>query len=121
MRNQGTQQLDYTDLLFRYVIKILVYCLFCWWYLICTLSRHTLNICLSGMLWCKGEINARWWRFLVTTLFRLVEIVPKLTKTSGSLRQNIFDKLYCILLNNLIQKQVFVMRCNHTSRQRTSF
>ena len=55
-------------------------------------------------------------KFPVRFLFRPVEIFPNFTKTSGSLRQNIFGKLYGRLLNNVIQKQIFVMRCNHRSR-----
>ena len=65
------------------------------------------------------EIRARWWRFPVRFLFRPVEIFPKFTKTSSSLRKIIFDKLYCRHQNNLIQKQIFVMQCNHTLRQQT--
>ena len=63
------------------------------------------------------KIRAGQWRFPDRFLFCPVEIFPEFTKTSGSLRQNIFGKIYCILLNDLIQKQIFVMSCNHTSHQ----
>ena len=47
-------------------------------------------------------------------MFHPVESFPKFTKMSGSLKQTIFDELYCRLINNLIQKQIFIMACNHT-------
>ena len=56
-----------------------------------------------------------WWQFLVRFLFHPVEIFPKFTKMSGSLRQNMFGKLYYRFLNNLIQKQIFIIWCDHTS------
>ena len=61
------------------------------------------------------EIRARWWRFSVRFMFCPAEIFRKFTNTTGSLRQHIFGKLYCRLLNNLRQKQISVMLFNHIS------
>ena len=45
---------------------------------------HTLADTSAGV-----KIRAGWWRYLARFLFCPLEIFPKFTKTSGSLRQNI--------------------------------
>ena len=59
----------------------------------------------------------RWQYLVVSALFGRNFL--KFAKASGSFRKNIFDKLHCRLLNNLIQKHIFVTRCSHISCQQT--
>lgn len=59
----------------------------------------------------------RWQYLVVSALFGWNFL--KFAIAFGSLRKNIFDKLHCRLLNNLIQKHIFVMQCSHTSCQQT--
>ena len=73
-----------------------------------THSQNSVAVVEAPNLKIKGsKIRAGPWRFQVRFPFRPVAIPPQFTKTSGSLRLNIFDKLYYRLLNNLIKKYKF--------------
>ena len=60
------------------------------------------------------KIRAGRWRFPVRFLFLPVEIFPKFTKMFGSLETKYFLTNYTV-----IQKQIFVIRCNDTTHQQT--
>lgn len=80
----------------------------------CYKGGYSFSWLLHLMLWSFSvpgvKTRAGWWRFQVRFLLCPFEIFLKFIKTSGSLRENIFDKIYCSLLNNLIQKQFFIMQ-----------